>query len=1019
MNARAALAAALRPMGARMWALGLALLMCGEAFALHADLGLSAFTRTSWTAKDGYPHAVTAIAQTRDGTLWLGNASGLYRFDGLRFRREDLPRDDRVSSAQVSKLMASPTGGLWIGFTMGGAALLQDGRLTAFTPQDGLPAGTVKAMAIEQDGTVWLGTTRGLARFADSQWQMVDKVPGHPAVHVTGLLADSAGALWLVSTEQLWVRPRGSVSFQPVQPALAVDDNTGIAESPSGEVWLCTMKGLQRLQRNAPSPRPAAHTNGMNLTVDRDGGLWCNDRTGALRRVGRPAGMTQLRWDQAASVPSYTEDTRFGAFQNAGITEDDEGNLWLASITGLHRFSEPRVRRRLDGTTAALNTHTAALVAGDQGTVWLAQRFSAPIEIADGTVTAHPTLGGHSTALRSDDGAIWFAGYFHLTRLAGGRTERIDLPAGTSTEVQALAQRRGGDLWVSLMRTGVFRRRSGEWTANGGVAALPRMPAITLATDASDRLWLGYMEGRVAVLDGDRATVFEDGNRLPIGNVTALYGRRGHVWAGGEFGLAVLDGSAFRTVTLHSGASFNSVTGIIETAAGEVWVNSSRGITHFSAAEVRRVAQDPDYRPRGETFDTLDGVEGGAARLRPLPTAVEGTDGRLWFLTSAGLYVIDPPRLPRNTVPPRLHIDSLTLGDQRLQPGRDITLPGGTTAFRIGYVGLSLTLPEKVSYRYRMDGVDTDWQDAGNRQEALYTDLRPGRYRFQVMASNADGVWTDRPATLDITLAPTFVQTRWFLAMCVLAATLLGWLVVRLRVRQMAGRLRARYEERMAERERIARELHDTLLQSTQGLIIQFQAATDRMAANDPARAALNEALDRSEAVLTEGRDRVLDLRLSSPPQDDLPEAFAATGKALVQGRDMTFRMLVEGTACPLRPVTQEEIYLIGREALLNALRHSKARAIELQLIYAADRFCMRVRDDGIGVDAPTLAAVERPDHWGVRGMRERAARIGARLDFWSRPAAGTEIELCMAASLAYASAPPRRWWARRRSVSR
>lgn len=266
-------------------------------------------------------------------------------------------------------------------------------------------------------------------------------------------------------------------------------------------------------------------------------------------------------------------------------------------------------------------------------------------------------------------------------------------------------------------------------------------------------------------------------------------------------------------------------------------------------------------------------------------------------------------------------------------------------------------------------------------------------------------------------LPPTLVQTGWFLALCTTCVGLLVWAVVRFRVRQVAARMRSRYEERMAERERIARELHDTLLQSTQGLILQFQAAVDRMDAGDPTRAALNEALDRGEAVLTEGRDRVLDLRASAEPLGELPDAFAAAGAELGQGREVRFRTVADGTPRTLRPVVKDEVYRIGREALLNAFRHAQASSIEIQIVYADDQLRVRVRDDGIGVDASALEAASRPDHWGVRGMRERAARIGAELVFWSRLGAGTEMELTVPASLAFiAPARRRQWGARRRA---
>lgn len=458
---------------------------------------------------------------------------------------------------------------------------------------------------------------------------------------------------------------------------------------------------------------------------------------------------------------------------------------------------------------------------------------------------------------------------------------------------------------------------------------------------------------------------------------------------------------------------FNHVTGIVETADGELWVNSGAGIVRFSAAEVRHMVQDPSHRPQVEVFDAADGVEGTSARLRPLPSALEGTDGKLWFLTDAGLYAIHPARIHRNPLPPPVRIETLSVGDTTVPLDGGVTLVPGTTTVRIGYAGLSLTLAEKVQYRYRLDGVDADWQAAGRRREAFYADLRPGTYRFQVIAANNDGVWNTEGATLQFTIPPMFFQTGWFLALCVVCAGMLVWAAVRLRVRQVGHRMQDRYEERMAERERIARELHDTLLQGTQGLVLRFQSAVDGIAVDDPARAGLHKALDRAEAMITEGRERVLDLRVAAEPLGELPEAYASTGEAFGADRGVTFRTSVEGTPRPLRPVAKAESYRIGREALLNAFRHAGAGLIEVQVVYAADALCIRIRDDGIGLEARLIETASLSHHCGIRGMLERAKRIGARLHFRPRPGAGTEVELSIPAATAYAVPARTRWFAR------
>lgn len=985
----------------------------GPALALSPDLTVSGLKRTHWGTKDGAPGAVFARAQASDGHLWLANADGLYRFDGLRFERYDLPWHEQVSSANVYELFAPPSGGLWIGFTFGGVAHLDQGKLTVYTERDGLPPGSVKAFAMERDGTLWVGTTTGLARLQGQRWHKVEHDMGHPGGDTEGMLVDSAGTLWAVSPNRIHYLLAGEARFRALALHLADDSYPGIAESPTGEVWLSTRSRLQRIRRNANPLRTVA-ASGQQVLFDRDGSLWSRSEYGGVRRLSRVEGASDMRWSRLkAKSPFYSDDGQTPGPFNLSFLEDREGNIWTTSVKGLSRFSEPRVRRYLQDAPG-FNPGWAGFAAADDGALWVTNRSVRPMSLRGDRITRHDDLGDFTCAVRADDGALWFGGRGRLGRWSAGRYRAIGMPAESrGFEVQAIAVTRRGDVWVSIVRRGVFRWKGGAWTAYGGVAGLPELTAVTLATDAADRVWFGYTDGRAAVLEGDQVTTFAGSNRLAVGNVTALFGKRTQQWAGGDFGLAVRDGARFRAVVPADGVALSRVTGIVEGANGELWVNSGAGVVRFSPAETQAMAQHAAHHPHGETYDAADGIEGTSARLRPLPSAVEAADGTLWFLTDAGLYAIDPKRRHRNVVAPPVMIESVVAGDVAHAPVHGLVLPKGTTTLRIRYVGISLTLAEKVRYRYRLEGTDAGWQVAGPRREALYADLRPGTHRFHVKAANGDGLWNDTGATLEFVIPPTFTQTGWFIGACVAGAVLLVWAAVALRVRQAGTRLRDRYEERMAERERIARELHDTLLQGTQGLILRFQSAADGMAPDDPLRTGLGRSLDRAEAMLREGRDRVLDLRVSAEPMGELPEALAATGEEFAQGRETGFHLQVLGTPRPLRPVVMDEAYRVGREALLNAFRHARAARIDVEVDHAEDALCVRVRDDGIGMEAAERAAASGADRWGVRGMHERAARIGGTLAWRPGAQGGTEVELRVPAAAAYVKPTAWRWWGR------
>jgi signal transduction histidine kinase len=332
-------------------------------------------------------------------------------------------------------------------------------------------------------------------------------------------------------------------------------------------------------------------------------------------------------------------------------------------------------------------------------------------------------------------------------------------------------------------------------------------------------------------------------------------------------------------------------------------------------------------------------------------------------------------------------------------------LPVHTTDVQIEYAGNSLAVPERVQFRYKLEGLDRDWHDAGTRREAHYANLGPGRYSFHVIASNNDGVWNDTGASLDFAIAPAFYQTRWFYALCAVGCLGLLLVLYQVRMRQVAAQVRSRLEARLVERERIARELHDTLLQGMQGLIWRFQAATDRIPPAEAARQLMEQSLDRADQLLAEGRDKVKELRPTLGDAADLAKALAAEGEQFAGETSIEFRVAVQGDVRDLHPIVSEEGFLIGREALSNAFRHARARRIEVEIDYERAALHVRIRDDGEGIGGAVLDAGGRPGHFGLIGMRERAKKLGAQLDIWSRPGAGTEIDLRVPARVAYARA--------------
>jgi signal transduction histidine kinase len=384
-------------------------------------------------------------------------------------------------------------------------------------------------------------------------------------------------------------------------------------------------------------------------------------------------------------------------------------------------------------------------------------------------------------------------------------------------------------------------------------------------------------------------------------------------------------------------------------------------------------------------------------------------DGRIWFATNNGIAFLNPHKIPKNNLPPPVAVEALSIEGKQTIPANGMELPRNLNDIEIDYTALSLSIPERVLFRYRLDGADSDWRDAGTRRQAFYK-LGPGLYRFQVIACNNDGVWNETGATLAFAVPPAFYQTIWFRTACTALGFLALWAIYRLRLRQFAAQIDVRMEERVAERTRIARELHDNLLQSFHGLMLRFQLV-QKMLPSRPVEAeqALKIAMDRAAQAITEGRDAVQELRSSTLSNEDLVPALTSLGEEMTalhsasetEQTPATFRLLVEGAPEPLHPILQDDLYRIAREAVGNAFCHARAKSIEADISFGERILRLRVRDDGIGMES-NVSRGGRDGHWGLAGMRERAKNIGARFDLWSQAGAGTEIEVVVPAAIAY-----------------
>lgn len=621
--------------------------------------------------------------------------------------------------------------------------------------------------------------------------------------------------------------------------------------------------------------------------------------------------------------------------------------------------------------------------------------------------------GGIVTSLATGrDGALLVGAEGYIERRRGDIIDRIAFPTGLTQLAPGgnfgvrLLHDDGAALWASFTYDALYRYADGQWRRSTDFG-LPAYAPNAMTQGRNGELWIGYRDDEAFLLKEGKAKRYGATDGLDTGVIGALYDDGGILLAGGDRGLALFDGRRFHMVSAADPQAFTGITGIMRTPDGDLWVNGSRGLVHIAAAAwdaLRRTTLQggaTSMNPLAcEVFDTLDGYPGNSQFRAGQSSLVLDHQGRIWLNGSTGVARIDPARLYRNRIPPPMQIRALETGNRTYATRNPVTLPPGTTELQIAYAAATYTMPERVHFRYRLDGVDADWRDAGSRRMAFYTRLEPGTYHFLVEATNEDGIRSVQPAGATFRIAPTFIQSAPFKVMCAVLVLMLGYALYRLRLRYATMQLRRLLRERVDERERIARMLHDTLMQSVQALLMLFERAYEKLPAGDPERSLLGRTLALARATVTEGRDELSALRSAAGAAQDLAAALAPLGNLLSEQYGVTFATRVDGIPRALRPEVAFEIIFIAREAMQNAFRHAGATTIALELDYAATTFTLRVRDDGRGMTDQAAA----PGHWGLAGMRERAAVMKARLDMVPATPSGTVVTLILDGPAAFQS---------------
>jgi len=984
------------------------LLIALPAFAEQRPVvanGMPGYQHTAWRVGQGAPGDIWDIAQDHQGMLWLATGSGLYRFDGRRFERQSAPAGSAFPSTNMVSLALDADDSLWIGYYQAGISQLSATHLRSFGRGEGVPTGVVPHFSRDRDGHLWAAINGGLRWFDGVHWRALPVGNGVPERRVQWLLHDRHGTFWVLADLKVWRRPTGASTFEDT--GIAVSQMASLAESPRGEIWLADRNRGTSPLANAQGLLPAAEREARRLPelvasrlqFTADGALWATmSPHGGVARV-------TFKGNQATYMERFDTPQGLTATSAVPVLLDREGNLWVGTNLGLNRFRARSVQTLAAGPTDPYRS----LVRASDGRVYGYGEDLKPYDLR------RPLLGGSAAQLqesaRQAPTPLWQFDWTHLVRTVNGHATRIPSPAPyTGQSLQAVLFPNDEEAWACVGERGVLHYQHAQWYRQ---ARLPEQACSTMAMGSDGALLLGYADGRLRRMDASGVATFDARQGLAVGPVTALLQDQDMLLVAGEAGLAARIGEApFSEVRTDMAGVLEGITGMVADAHGRLWLNGSRGLVRLDRAALRdAVRSHQPVAPR--LFDAVDGMPGIALQSGPIPTAVQAADGLLWLATNQGLAWLDTNAAHRNTLAPGVRIGDVLYGATQAPLQEGLRLPAGTTQLQIDYVALSLARPERNRYRYRLTGVDEGWQDAGSSTRAYYTNLAPGTYRFDVEAANEDGVWSTAPASRTFSIAATFVQTVWFKLLC--AALVLAALVLAVRVRsgQLAALFRARLQERHGERERIARDLHDTLLQGSQGLILRLHAISQSAQTPDSVRTQLESAMQLAERNLAEGRERVNALRDGPFAGRDLATALADVHAEYAGQGTNPLRLTVEGTPPPLQPDAVEEVFLIGREAIRNALRHAEASAIEVELSYGSRCFLLHVRDDGVGIADDDAGH----GHWGLQGMRERAQRLGAELQLWTRPGLGTEVALAVHARRLYHRRPPHwRWpWSRKR----
>ena len=961
--------------------------------ALEPTDAITQYSHAAWTLQEGkLPGAVLALTQTVDGAFWIGTESGLVRFDGVTFGIWSPPADGRFRIEYVHALEPGRDGSLWIG-TLDGLAHLKDGKVTYYSTRQGSLDSAVSSVLLDRHNAVWIAKagfhSGGVCRVETDVLHCFDSAHGLPDRAIFSLIEDQLGNLWFGGVGGLYRWNGDSAQNYPLQKSTEIISS--IAQDENNEI--IAADGVNPLKHVVGSKlenygiQPGRGVEIRVLLTDSDGALWIGTSSHGLLHVYK------------GHVDSYNHTDGLSSDTVLVLFEDREHNIWVGTDRGIDRFRALPVisfskREGLSRDTAG------SVFASADGSVLIGT--SAGLNrVRNHSVTVYSSRDGLPSdgiqAIMEDhSGGLWVGTNAGLAYSRNSRFRPIDLPSGAKLRsLAAGTEEPDGTLWFSDLELGLVQLRDGHIEQLLPWSLFENKQAYALVGDPKGGLWLGFRQGGIAYYTAGNITRrYGASDGLASGMITDLHlDKAGTLWIATEGGLSRLRDGQILTLTSANGLGCDRIHTLIEDDEDALWLNTACGLVRIARGDLSAWLDNPRGQLKTRLFGPADGMRVRTALSGYSRRSAKSSDGRLWFPVLDTVAVVDPRRLPENRLAPPVQIEQLIVDRKpyAIHPG--LMLPPLTRDLQIDYTAFSFTAPEQVRFRYKLEGYDSEWSTASSLRQAQFTNLAPRRYRFRVLAANNDGVWNEVGASIEFGIQPTFYQTTWFRWSSLAAFGGLLWVSYRLRVRHVAAQISLRFEERLSERTRISRELHDTLLQNITGFALQLGGLSKTVTAPESAKERLLDLRRQAEEWLREARESVWDLRSPVSEGQDFLEAVRIVGQQLTAGKQVRFHIAVSGAGREASVKLQENLLRIVQEATRNAIQHGGARQIDIRISYLSpDGIRLQICDDGSGFNLEEASL--KLGHWGLATMRERAERVGAVLKITTEPGKGAEVEV-------------------------